>query len=309
MPTLRKTAIVKKKKSGRAIKPVVGRPLALPILPVDLAMEKEKDAIIKNILPAATTVEPPKQDNSPKVRIEMPMGKMKTIRKLEMGELANNPIVKTIGVAIVVSGLILAAYLGGLFRFFGERITTIFEKKEQVIVKTGLIIPETPAPSGANVKIMQTSVFETPVDAGNREFVFPDAIYTLKEAYEQTLARALQWAADAKLVSIKSFGAVSLAGRAEEWEIIFGSAKNKKARQYVIYADKTVSEKDMDAVMFGADVPQDWFDSDGAVKAVIGAAQNSQATIRAINFYFNPDDKQWSYAVSSSAGNVIIKVN
>ena len=129
------------------------------------------------------------------------------------------------------------------------------------------------------------------------------AVLTIKGSYDLSLSEAQKWSSDAKLVFIKSLGAVTLEGKSSQWQLVFSSkTKLKKGYEIIIQADQIVSQKEIDSTAVGADIPKTWKDLGEVIKELQSHPLYQDATVSAVSFYLNPDNKKWYYALSTSKG-------
>ncbi len=179
------------------------------------------------------------------------------------------------------------------------------------VINEQLIVPETKeftAIEGATVHQSPISVPLNPRSSSDK-IIVPKAILTVKGSYALAASEAVLWSTDSKPVFIKSLGAVTLDGKSSQWQLAFSSKiKPKKGYEIIIQENRIVSKKEIDSEAIGADFPKDWFDSDGAIKSLQAMPQFSDATISALNFFYNRDAKRWRYGVATSIGSVSIVV-
>ena len=122
---------------------------------------------------------------------------------------------------------------------------------------------------------------------------------TLKEAYSVADVAAVKWADDSKLVFIKSNGALGLEGRSSSWQIVFSSPQNKRAYEVIISSDQIVSEKEVDSLISGYDLPVNWYDSYEAIASLRTDPQFAEGTISAISFYYSSAEDSWAYGLAN----------
>ena len=69
------------------------------------------------------------------------------------------------------------------------------------------------------------------------------AVLTVKGSYNLE-ARSGKWSSDAKLVFVKSLGAITLEGKSSQWQIVFMSkTKTGKGYEIIVQEDQVVSQK------------------------------------------------------------------
>lgn len=219
-----------------------------------------------------------------------------------------NIIIALVIIIILVFG-ILGVYLffPQYFKFLQTAPTTI-ERDKPKVVEDQLIIPDTKEVSTTQGRIVENGKTEThlvPKNEGEK-VVVTKAVLTVKGGYDLALKEAKTWSNDAKLVFVKSMGAVTIDGKSSQWQIAFSSVAKKKGYELIIYGDQIASKKEVDSVGVGADLPTTWNDSDIAVKTLAEMPQFSSATISSINFFYNADAETWRYSISTSLGTTSV---
>jgi hypothetical protein len=172
------------------------------------------------------------------------------------------------------------------------------------IIQEDLVIPETTSIAGGEAKIVPSGLVEVPlVPKDNSEKVIvPKAVLTVKGAYSLTLNEAKKLAGDVMLSFIKSLGAVNIDGKSSQWQVVFSSKEKGKAYEFIVQGEQIVKSGEFTSGAFGAQLPANWYDSDGAIKTLQFTPEFSSATVSAINFYFDLDSQGWMYALSTSLG-------
>ena len=133
--------------------------------------------------------------------------------------------------------------------------------------------------------------------------VVTKAVLTVKGSYDKSRSEAEAWSKDAKLVFVKSLGAVTLEGKSSQWQLVFSSpTKSKKGYEVIIQEDNIVSKKEIDSNAVGGTVPSTLKDSDYAIKTLQDLPQFSDATVSSISLYYNSDGGVWRYALATSRG-------
>lgn len=214
----------------------------------------------------------------------------------------------------VVSAVLLILALGALAVWFFA--PDIIEKARidiqgGKVINEQLVVPETKEFTATEGTTVHQSQIQVALNPGNNaeKIIVPKAILTVKGSYALATPEAIIWSPDAKPVFIKSFGAVTLDGKSSQWQLAFSSKiKPKKGYEIIVQENRIVSKKEIDSEAIGADFPKDWFDSDGAVKSLQAMPQFSDATISALNFFYNHDAKRWRYGVATSIGSTSIAV-
>ncbi|MBI5147854.1 MAG: hypothetical protein HZA37_01745 [Parcubacteria group bacterium] len=213
---------------------------------------------------------------------------------------------------IVIAGavLLILALLVWLF------MPDIFEKARidlqgGRVINEQLVVPETKEFVALEGTTVYQSQIQVPLNPKNNaeKIIVPKAALTVKGGYALAAPEAILWSPDSKPVFIKSLGAVTLDGKSSQWQLAFSSkTKPQKGYEIVIQENLIVSKKEVDSGAIGADFPKNWFDSDGAVKSLQALPQFSEATISAINFFYNHDAKRWRYGIATSIGSTSIAV-
>jgi hypothetical protein len=141
-----------------------------------------------------------------------------------------------------------------------------------------------------NIKLQPQSESET--------VIITKAKLTLKEAYNLSLVEAEKWSNDAKLIFIKSNGALGLDGKASSWQLAYGSINKRAGYEIIIVSDKIVSAKEIKSDSSGFSLPANWYDSYEAI-AALNLPQFSQDTISAISFYYSSANDSWAYGLAN----------
>lgn len=211
---------------------------------------------------------------------------------------------------IAVVAVILAVAVIYFFNLFGwgEKISVMVRNGK--VIEENLVIPQTEKAVVNEGRVVNEGAYQTPLvpKSDEERIIAPLAELTLKGSYNVSINEAKKWSDDAKLVFIKSLGAVTLEGKSSQWQIIFGSKNKKKGYEIIVQKDKIVSQKEIFSDSFGYDLPDNWRDSNYAVGTLQATPQFSDATVSSINFYYNVDGKKWSYALSTSRGTTSMPV-
>jgi hypothetical protein len=141
-----------------------------------------------------------------------------------------------------------------------------------------------------NVKLQPQSETET--------VLITKAKLTLKEAYGLSVVEANKWSIDAKLVFIKSNGALGLDGKSSSWQLVYGSADKRKGYEIIMAENQIVSAKEIISESNGFDLPLNWYDSYEAI-ATLALPQFSQDTISALSFYYSAANNSWAYGIAN----------
>lgn len=125
---------------------------------------------------------------------------------------------------------------------------------------------------------------------------------TLREAYNLSSELAQSWSNDAKLIFIRSNGALGLDGKASSWQLAYGSVQKNRADEIIIEADKIISQREIPTQSFGYDLPVNWYDSSEAIASLLNLSQFSFETISAISFYYSSAAESWAYGLAIGQG-------
>lgn len=215
-----------------------------------------------------------------------------------------------IGLA-AVAGVIIFVIVVYIFDLFPDWIKKIkFGNKGEIIIEN-LIIPDTQKIIGVDGRFTSPGVARVKLNPKNEAemVIVPNAILTVKGVYDKVLPEALIWQKDINLSFIKSLGSVNLEGKSSQWQVIFVSAQ--KGYEIIVQGNKIVSKKEIEAtVIVGGETPKNFSerDSNWAIGQITPIPQFSEASISAINFFYNSDAKAWDYGIANSFGNSAIRV-
>jgi hypothetical protein len=232
---------------------------------------------------------------------------MEDIIKIESTSPDKSSRNKKIIISVIIIAIVVASIAGALYFFdlMPENILKITEVKKPQVVEENLVIPDTQAITGTEGRTVNggsVNVALVPKD-DSEKVVVTKAVLTVKGSYELAKTEALSWSPDAKLVFVKSLGAVDLDGKSSQWQLAFSSASKKgKGYEVIIQVDQVASKKEIASTATGADVPANLKDSSDAIKTLQDLPQFSDATVSSINLYYNADGKIWRYALSTSKG-------
>jgi len=210
---------------------------------------------------------------------------------------------------LLVVGLAVAYFV---FPEFGKKISRVVDltpEKPRVIDNEQLVIPDTKEVKSSDRFNLAEGNVQTPLVPKNEgeKVIVSKAVFTVKGAYDFSKTEASQWSNDAKLAYIKSFGAVTLEGKSSQWQLVFTSLTKKgKGYEIIVQADQIVSKKEIDSNAIGADVPENFKDSDRAITVLQELPQYSDATLSVISLYFNTDIKAWRYNLVTSKGVITV---
>lgn len=215
----------------------------------------------------------------------------------------------------VVLLAIVAIYLffPSVFRFVlndGSKENYQSESPKKVIIEEKMSVPETKNISQGDGMYPNNSEYKVPLkkEEGKDEMVFLKAVLTLKNSYDLAEKKAMEWSGDAKLIFIKSMGAVDNTGKSSQWQIAFGSELKKGGYEVIIHEDKIISAKEVESAEYGYLLPSNWYDSNEAIASLGGLSGFVSATVSGISFYYSTDGKIWKYALLTSAGNTSMNV-
>ncbi len=212
----------------------------------------------------------------------------------------------------VISAVIVASVIVGGYIFFipkgKEQVRQILEKP--VVVVENLVIPDTKNVATVDARIPNSEAYKVPLvpKSGSEKVVVPNAVLTLKESYAKANPDALIWSNDAKLVLIKSLGALTLEGKSSQWQVVFGSKTKKKGYEVILQGDAVVSKKDIESTAYGYDLPKNWYDANEAIVSLQTLPQFSDATVSGINLFYNADSREWAYGLATSRGATAMPV-
>lgn len=215
----------------------------------------------------------------------------------------NKKIYVIFSIVIVVLIVVLLFYFEIIPSGFLKNLPLL--KKGPRVIEENLVIPDTQKINGTEARIVEKGNVETPLVPKNEgeKVIVAKAVLTVKGGYDKALVEAKNWANDAKLVFVKSLGAVTLEGKSSQWQLAFSSATKKgKGYEVIIQADQIVSKKEIESTAKGANLPANWRDSDKVIQSLQELPQFSDATISSISLYYNTDGKMWRYALSTSRG-------
>lgn len=215
----------------------------------------------------------------------------------------------------IIGGIVAVLIVLGVFYATGIISPSVLQKvglvKGPRVIEENLVIPETQKITGGEGKTINGGAVEVALVPKNdaEKVVVTKAVLTVKGSYNLVVPEAQKWASDAKLVFVKSLGAINLEGKSSQWQIVFVSkTKIGKGYEIIIQTDQIVSKKEIPSKATGADLPKSWYDSDGAIKSLQTLPQFSDATVSSITFSFDLDSKKWIYALSTSKGATAMTV-
>lgn len=216
------------------------------------------------------------------------------------------------GMIIFIVVLLILAVLAatGFLKIPSKKIKEQKEQKKERVIQENLTIPDTKSVSGNEGRLVASSSVDTPLvpKSDEERVVVLNAVLTVKGVYDLTVGEAEKSADDIKLSFIKSFGAVMLDGKSSQWQAVFSSESKNKTYEFIVHENKIVSSREFTPEVISADLPSNWYDSDGAIKSIQTLPQFADATISSISFYYNIDSKSWEYALATSRGTTSMPV-
>lgn len=216
---------------------------------------------------------------------------------------------KIIIVSVIIIASALSVYLWQTSPSF-KKAVLFFEKP--VVVTESIRIPDTVYVTGGEGWYPNKDSYQVPLapkSEGERVEV-TGAVLTTRGVYLVVLPVAQEWATDAELVMIKSLSAVTLDGRSQGWQVIFGSQKNKKGYEIIVERETLVSKKEIPSSVYGATVPKNFEERDSAW-AIAQLAMNPQfqsATMTGLNLTYSTDAQAWEYIIANSFGGSSVRV-
>lgn len=216
-------------------------------------------------------------------------------------------------IAVIIVGVIMIALIIYFFNPFNvlPALKKIIQSSPDIkVIDDQPIIPQTEQVGFIDGRIIQKGDYDTFLfpNSEREAVVIVKAKLTVKGSYDLAVVKAREWSPDIKLIFIKSLGAIDLEGKSSGWQIVFGSKAKKSGYEIIVQADQVISQKEIKSDLFGYDLPENWYDSNEAIKSIQSLPQFSSATISAINFFYSNDAKQWRYGLATSIGNSSIPV-
>lgn len=214
------------------------------------------------------------------------------------------------GILVSVIIVVLIIYLFNPFNLFPTLKKVEQPAPKARVIEDEPIIPQTEQVSPVDGRIIEKGKYDIPLvpKSEEEEVVVVKAKLTVKGSYDLAGDKAKEWSEDAKLVFIKSLGAVDLEGKSSGWQVVFGSKAKKMGYEIIIQADKIFSQKEIKSDSYGYDLPENWYDSGSAIASLQELPQFSDATVSSITFYYNIDGKNWGYALATSRGTTSMPV-
>lgn len=207
---------------------------------------------------------------------------------------------KIVWSTIVVAFLAAAAFFG--YKWIQRTGSLPAIVKPVIVVDEKLVIPETTKVVPNAGRTVEQGIIDAPLNPDRGEVVSARAILTLKGGYDKALIEALVWAPDAALVFEKSLGVLTAEGKSGEWQVTFGSKAKKAGFEVLVYGDTIAAKKEIHSTIYGFALPQNWYDSGDALLSLYSSPRYKEATVSSINFYYDTDEKKWSYVLATSNG-------
>lgn len=208
---------------------------------------------------------------------------------------------KIIIVSVIVIASALGVYLWQTSPLF-KRTVTFFESP--TVITENIVIPNTTTTGTSDARVASLDKYAVPLVPMTKgdEVVVPNAVLTLRGSYDLAIVEGEKWANDAKLVYIKSLGAVTLEGKSSTWQVVMGSRTKKMGYEVIIQGSSVLSQKEVDSKDFGGAIPETWKDLAIVIKELQSHPLYQNATISEVNFYYNIDNRKWYYAIATSKG-------
>jgi hypothetical protein len=215
-------------------------------------------------------------------------------------------------IIIILAAIFLLALLSGILIFFlnGPK-NKVNQRSGQPAEFKGLVIndnvkiPNTVSIADNEGEIVPRGEYNVKLQpqSEQEQVLITNAKLTLKEAYAAVASEVNFWAPDARLVFIKSNGAVGLDGRSSSWQLVFSSSEKGSAYEIITAADKIISQKEIASSARGHELPLNWYDSSEAIASLRYLPQFSADTISAISFYYSAANASWAYGLAQLCGS------
>jgi len=169
------------------------------------------------------------------------------------------------------------------------------------IISDEIKIPNTIGISSNEGEIVPRGEYEVKLQpqSESEQVIISNAKLSIKGAYDPAQKIATVWSPDAKLIFIKSNGALGLDGLSSSWQLVFGSAQKQSGYEIIISADKIVSQKEIESKVYGYILPTNWYDSGDAISTISTLPQFEKETISALSFYYSEANKSWAYGLAN----------
>ncbi|MEK7520383.1 MAG: hypothetical protein AAB581_04055 [Patescibacteria group bacterium] len=207
-------------------------------------------------------------------------------------------------IAIVcVTGIATAAYFFGALPIPSQTSAPAKNQPDvKTVIREELTIPLTERVAEADTRTIASGTVAMPLGSEGDTYIVPGAELTVKESVARIVPDARGWSDDARLVSVKSQGAVDVNGKSSQWQIIFHSAEINTGYEFIVRGTAIISQKEIESSTQGTDVPELLRDSSDAVAAIRALPQFADATMSGISLFYNADAQKWSYGIATSRG-------
>lgn len=214
---------------------------------------------------------------------------------------------------IIILAVVVILYFTGLIPKGAIKKFEFKPEEKPRVVEENLVVPETKKITGGEGRIVNEGTVAVPLVPKNEgeKVIVSKAILTVKSSYDLAFPEAQKWSADAKLVFIKSLGAVTLEGKSSQWQLAFSSKKKlKKGYEIIVQEDKVASQKEIDSTAKGFDFPTNMPDSGEFVKKLQERLAYSDATLSSFLLASTPEstDVKWWFSISTSKGTVTFEI-
>ncbi|MDO8604624.1 MAG: hypothetical protein Q7K40_04510 [bacterium] len=208
---------------------------------------------------------------------------------------------------IIIVALATGEFLSSKSPSF-KKAVNFFEKPK--VVNDKIVVPETEKITVGGGRTFVLSGYNVPLVPKMKgdEIVVPDAIFTLKNAFDVAVVDAKKWSNDASLIFVKSLGTVTLQGKSSAWQFAFGSKLKKKGYEIIIQGNSITVQRETETTSTGYILPRNWYDSRDAIISIQALSQFSDAALNSLIFFYSEDGKIWQYGLSTSLGNTTMLV-
>lgn len=210
---------------------------------------------------------------------------------------------------IIVLGILV---VGGSIALWGSFVgRKVAVQGTPRIIEETLVVPNTQEVHVADARMLEQGTIAVPLVPKTEEekVIVARAELTLKGGYVAAAQAAGTWDANALLIFVKSLGAITLDGKSSSWQVLF-SSPNKKGVGYevVLQGKEIVSKKEIGSEAAGATIPQNWKDLGEVISELQQHPLYQDASVTAVSFHLNPDNKKWYYNILTSKGANAIAV-
>ncbi len=179
------------------------------------------------------------------------------------------------------------------------------------VITENLTLPNTTSVSAAEGSMVMPGAVAVPLVPENEseKVIVPNAVLTVKGTLAVAEPEAKKWASDARLVFVKSLGAVTLEGKSSQWQAIYDSRVKKKGYEIIVRGGGVISRKEIESSARGGALPETWQDSDYPIRVLQNLPQFADATVSSITLSYNADGDLWRYNLFTSRGPTSTGVN